>query len=209
MLGVIKLKVFTKQLIVLTVSCIFMSLLEVNASAEGIIDDSVDSSDSSTIDTDSVDFDVTTAVETGTITETDTTQIFADQTSAEGLNVVVTNDNMFTGLDTIVNTYSVDLPSETKTLMLKSLCSLIVSVVSGDASYTLDSFVTSFTEILGQYGVEVTDDIVDAVTKYAVYYLDDCFEQNDTNMYLSGIYSSLGFITVLLIALWQGGGNFR
>jgi hypothetical protein len=209
-MGVSYMKVFRLQLITLLTSCIFLSAWGVNVSAESVIDDSVNTSDSSTVDTDNSGIESTASTETGAIEETSGTTTTGTETQQQGIEVIVTSADMFSSLDTILDTYSpATMDIDTKLQLTKTLTSLVISVVTGDVSYTLDTFVQSFTDILIEYGVEVTEDIVDAITKYAVYYLDEQFEQNSTDIYLGGIYSSLGFITVLLIALWQGGGNFR
>lgn len=121
------------------------------------------------------------------------------------MNIVVSNDDMFTSLDTLLTTYTPQLSNDTKKMLSKALVSLVVSVVTGDGSYTLETFKDAFVQICTQYGVEITEDFLDAITKYATYYLDSEFEQNETDAMLSAIYSSLGFISILLVLIWIGG----
>lgn len=125
-------------------------------------------------------------------------------------NIVVSNDDMFTGLEVLVDAYTSDdyaseITPAVKLTLLKLLTSLVISVVTGDVSYTLDTFVDAFVQILVDNGINVTEDVIDAITKYAVHYLGDDLEQDSTDTYLIWIGSSLGLMTTLFITSQQGG----
>lgn len=144
-------------------------------------------------------------ITTTTTTTTTSNSLIIGKSS---IDIVVSNDNLFTGLDTLISSYvpqSID--NNTKTLLTKSLISLVVSVVTGDSVYTLETFKDAFVQICLQYGIEVTEDFLDAITKYATHYLDSEFEQGQTDIYLSSIYSTLGFISIVLVLIWIGGAR--
>lgn len=203
--------VVKKQLITLIISCIFMSnlggVIHVNASIDSNIDN-VSSTSSVPVDNAS-ESTTTTSKKSTTGTKTEKAKIGESK-----FNIVVSNDDMFTGLDTLIDAYTTEqyapqISAETKATITKLLTSLVISVATGDSSYTLETFKDAFVKILVEHGVNVTDDVIEAIIKYATHYLDDEFENNETNVILDSIYISLGFITILLIALWQGGGSFR
>lgn len=125
-------------------------------------------------------------------------------------NITVTNDDMFTGLETLLDAYTTEqyapqMTSETKAIITKLLTSLVVSVATGDSSYTLETFKEAFVKILVEHGINVTDDVVDAITKYAVHYLDDDLEEDDTDTYLVWIGGTVGMMTTLFITSQMGG----
>lgn len=125
-------------------------------------------------------------------------------------NVIVTNDDMFTGLETLLDAYTTEqyapqMTAETKATITKLLTSLVISVVTGDSSYTLQTFEDAFIQILIDYGIDVTDDVTDAITKYAVHYLEDDLEEDDTDTYLVWIGGTVGMMTTLFVTSQMGG----
>ena len=125
-------------------------------------------------------------------------------------NITVTNDDMFTGLETLLDAYTTEqyapqMTAETKATLTKLLTGLIVSVATGDSSYTLQTFKDAFIQILINHNINVTDDVVDAITKYAVHYLEDDLEEYDTDTYLVWIGGTVGMMTTLFITSQMGG----
>lgn len=120
-------------------------------------------------------------------------------------NVVVTQDDVFLGLDTFVDFYSSDLDDVTKSLLTKELTSLVLSVFTDDASYTLETFKTAFVEVLTNYGIEVTEDVLDAIVRFSVHYLSDNLQDDDQDEYLAWIGSTLSTMVILFLISQQGG----
>lgn len=139
----------------------------------------------------------------------DTTSTFDEVTiGASQYEIIVKNDDAFTGLEFVESYTLPEMSSGTKTLLLRSLTSLVVSVITGDGFYTLETFKDAFIEVCASYGLDITEDFLNSLDKYTSTYLDDEFENSETNIILNSIYISLGFIIILLILLWQGGGSF-
>lgn len=165
------------------------------------------------VDTDSVTTNDTTISQEGTTeagTEFTTTRTDTTTETEPIVNVVVSNDDMFSGLDVLIDAYTTEyyapeMTDETKAILTKLLTSLIISVATGDGSYTLETFKDAFIEILVEYGINVTDDVDDAITKYAVQYLEDDLEDDETDDYLVWIGGSVGLMTTLFITSQQGG----
>lgn len=158
----------------------------------------------------SIPNDVTSIITTGSTSNTTTSKKEMTIGISSKYEIIVQNDDAFTGLDSFMENYTLpEMSAETKQLLFKSLTSLVVSVITGDGSYTLETFKTAFIEICTSYGIDITEDFMENLDKYISKYLDDEFESNETNVMLNSIYVSLGFIIILLIALWQGGGSFR
>lgn len=120
------------------------------------------------------------------------------------LNIVLSSDDALTGLSTLTDFYGSNLSADTKQALLKDLTSLVVGVIS-NGGFTLDSFKTAFIEILVKYGIEITEDLTNAIVKYAVHYLNDDFEQEDNETLLILISGSLGLMTTLFVTSQQGG----
>lgn len=121
-------------------------------------------------------------------------------------NIVVSNDDMFTNLDTFVDNYTFPgMSAETKQLLLKSLTSLVISVITGDSSYTIDTFKSAFVDICVSYGIDITDDFLQSLDKYTSKYLDDEFEQVEEENLLVWIGGTVGLMTTLFITSQLGG----
>lgn len=192
---------FSKQLITVVVSCIFLNFCGGEFYADTITY-GFDTGYSSITTTDSgFSNSTTTGKETTKRGATETTTI---GTSGTG-QIVVTTDNLFTGLDTLVTAYAPTIDTSTKELLLKSLGGLVLGVVTGDTVYSVSTFKTAFVDTLVKYGVQVNDDCLDAIDKYIAYYLDDQFEQNDSDTWLSMIYVSLTFVSTILLFIWIRG----
>lgn len=193
---------FSKQLITVVVSCIFLTNFCGGELYADTITYGSNTGYSSTTTTDSgVSNSTTTSKETAKRGATETTTI---GTSGTG-QIVVTTDNLFTGLDTLVTAYAPTIDTATKEVLLKSLGGLVLGVVTGDTEYTVSTFKTAFVDTLVKYGVQVNDDCLDAIDKYIAYYLDDQFEQNDSDTWLSMIYVSLTFVSTILLLIWIRG----
>lgn len=200
--------------LIIAFSCLTISILGLGgvAYADDTIDDIPSDGDSFVVDTDSVTTDDTTAITQG-VTETESGTGSEEETTTEEervVNVVVSNDDMFSGLDVLLNAYTTEyyapeMTDETRAIVMKLLTSLVISVATGDTSYTLDTFKDAFVEILVEYGIEVTEDTEDAITKYAVQYLEDDLDEDDIDNYLVWIGGSVGLMTTLFITSQQGG----
>ncbi len=192
---------FSKQLITVVVSCIFLNFCGGELYADTITYGSNFGYSSTTTTDSGVSNSTTTSKEAIKRGATETTTI---GTSGTG-QIVVTTDNLFTGLDTLVTAYAPTIDTATKELLLKSLGGLVLGVVTGDTEYTIATFKTAFVDTLVKYGVQVNDDCLDAIDKYIAYYLDDQFEQNDNDIWLSMIYVSLTFVSTILLLIWIRG----
>ena len=201
-----------KKILFLISACLITSLSLIG----GVVyaDDSTSSNidnvnSSSSVSSDNTIKGVTT---TSTKHEVRTTKQTTKKTTIgqSSFNITVTNDDMFTGLETLLDAYTTEqyapqMTSETKAIITKLLTSLVVSVATGDSSYTLQTFKDAFIQILINHGINVTDDVVDAITKYAVHYLDDDLEEDDTDTYLVWIGGTVGMMTTLFITSQMGG----
>lgn len=123
---------------------------------------------------------------------------------SSSFDIVVNQDDCFTGLNTLLSAYAPVLSDDVKSSLLSELTSLVVNI-STNGGYTLETFKTAFLEILVKYGVEVTEDVVDAVVKYSVHYFNDDFEQEDNEQLLVWIGGTLGMMTTLFLTSQQGG----
>lgn len=154
------------------------------------------------------DTTVTTTSITTSEVSSETTNITTNEKIVLGYSdIVVKNDDMFSSLEVLLDTYTTDvyvqsIGAETKSFLFKTLTSLVVSVVSGDASYTLETFKDTFVQILANYGINVTNDVIDAITKYAITYLNDELVVDENEITLSCIYSALMFVSVLLVLIY-------
>lgn len=125
-------------------------------------------------------------------------------TSGTG-QIIVSTDTMFTGLETLVDFYVPELSVEVKKTLLSSLNDLVITVISGDSGYTIDTFKVAFLEILSNSGVQVTEDLINALDKYTSYYLDEQFEEDETQSILVWIGGSVGMMTTLFLTSQLGG----
>ena len=125
-------------------------------------------------------------------------------TSGTG-QIIVSTDTMFTGLETLIDFYAPELSVEVKKTLLNSLNNLVISVVAGDSGYTIDTFKVVFLEILSNSGVEITEDLIDALDKYISYYLDSQFEEDETQSILVWIGGTVGMMTTLFLTSQLGG----
>lgn len=125
-------------------------------------------------------------------------------TSGTG-QIIVSTDTMFTGLETLVEFYGSGLDATVRDSLIKSLTELVVSVVAGDSGYTMDTFKVAFLDILSNSGIQVTDELVDAVDKYTFYYLDSQFEEDETQSILVWIGGTVGMMTTLFLTSQLGG----
>ena len=197
---------FSKQLITVVVSCIFL----INFCGGELYADTITyGSDTGYSSTTTTDSGVSNSTTTGKVTIKGRTTERTTKTTTIGTSgtgqIVVTIDNLFTGLDTLVTAYAPTIDIATKELLLKSLGGLVLGVVTGDTEYTVSTFKTAFVDTLVKYGVQVNDDCLDAIDKYIAYYLDDQFEQNDSDTWLSMIYVSLTFVSTILLLIWIRG----
>lgn len=119
-------------------------------------------------------------------------------------DIVVNQDDCFIGLDTLVSAYCYNLDDNTKNLLLKELTTLVIDITT-NGGYTLETFKTAFLEILVKYGIEITEDVLDAVLKYSIHYFNDDFEQEDNEQLLVWIGGTLGMMTTLFLTSQQGG----
>lgn len=199
-----------KKILFLISACLITSLIGGVVYADDSISSNIDNvNSSSSVSSDNTIKGVTTTSakhEIGTTKQT-TQKTTIGQSS---FNVIVTNDDMFTGLETLLDAYTTEqyapqMTAETKATITKLLTSLVISVVTGDSSYTLQTFKDAFIQILIDYGINVTDDVIDAITKYAVHYLEDDLEEDDTDTYLVWIGGTVGMMTTLFITSQMGG----
>lgn len=199
-----------KRILFLISACLITSLIGGVVYADDSTSSNIDNvNSSSSVSSDNTIKGVTTTTgkyEVGTTKQT-TKKTTIGQSS---FNIVVTNDDMFTGLETLLDAYTTEqyapgITAETKSTLTKLLTSLIVSVATGDSSYTLQTFKDAFIQILVKHGINVTDDVVDAITKYAVHYLEDDLEEDDTDYYLVWIGGTVGMMTTLFITSQMGG----
>lgn len=175
-------------------------------------DDGIDSSVDNVSSTTSISSN-NTSKSTSTTSKKSSTGTTTEKEAGIGqsnFNIVVSDDDMFTGLETLLNAYTTEqyapqMTTETKAILTKLLTSLVVSVATGDGSYTLETFKDTFVQILVEHGVNVTEDVIDAITKYAVHYLEDDLEDNETEDYLVWIGGTLGMMTTLFITSQMGG----
>lgn len=123
---------------------------------------------------------------------------------SSSFDIVVNQDDCFTGLNTLVSSYGYNLDDNTKNLLLKELTTLVIDITT-NGGYTLDTFKTAFLEILVKYGIEITEDVLDAVLKYSIHYFNDDFEQEDNEQLLVWIGGTLGMMTTLFLTSQQGG----
>ena len=135
---------------------------------------------------------------------TETTRETTIGTSGTG-QIIVSTDTMFTGLETLVDFYGSGLDATVRDSLIKSLTELVVSVVAGDSGYTMDTFKVAFLDILSNSGIQVTDELVDAVDKYTSYYLDSQFEEDETQSILVWIGGTVGMMTTLFLTSQLGG----
>ena len=200
---------YMKKILFLISACLITSLIGGVVYADDSTSSNIDNvNSSSSVSSDNTIKGVTTTStkhEVGTTKQTQKTTI-----GQSSFNVIVTNDDMFTGLETLLDAYTTEqyapqMTAETKATLRKLLTSLIVSVATGDSSYTLQTFKDAFVQILVKYGINVTDDVVDAITKYAVHYLEDDLEEDDTDTYLVWIGGTVGMMTTLFITSQMGG----
>lgn len=141
---------------------------------------------------------------TTSITSNSSTSSTSSKTvGSSGYSITVSKETAFTALDGLVSVIVPDCPE----VVRKLLVGLVVEVISGDEGITLVTFTDDFCNILTDNGYVVTDDMRDKIKEYALTYLDEEFEQNNTDNMLSGIYTTLGFISGLLILIWIGGAR--
>lgn len=199
-----------KKILFLISACLITSLIGGVVYADDSTSSNIDNvNSSSSVSSDNTIKGVTT---TSTKHEVGTTKQTTKKTTIgqSSFNVIVTNDDMFTGLETLLDAYTTEqyapqMTAETKATITKLLTSLVVSVATGDSSYTLQTFKDAFVQILVKYGINITDDVVDAITKYAVHYLEDDLEEDDTDTYLVLISGTVGMMTTLFITSQMGG----
>ncbi len=203
-----------KKLLVFCISAFIISLIGGVVYADDSTNNNIDNVDSSIRGSSSSSIEGTTSIikkyEYGVETTRQTTTARETTIGQSNFNVIVSNDDMFTGLETLLDAYTTEqyapqMTIETKATLTKLLTDLIVSVSTGNSSYTLQTFREAFIKLLVEYGVNVTDDVVDAITKYSVHYLEDDLQEDDTDAYLVWIGGSVGMMTTLFLTSQLGG----
>ncbi len=193
-----------KKFLVCCASVFTMSLIGggvyVSADTTGVSDSFSVTTDSGVTSTGTKSIEVFTS---GTGTSKETTRATIG-TSGTG-QIIVSTDTMFTGLETLVDFYAPELSVEVRKTLLNSLDNLVITVISGDSGYTIDNFKVAFLEILSNSGVQVTEDLIDALDKYTSYYLDEQFEEDETQSILVWIGGSVGMMTTLFLTSQLGG----
>jgi hypothetical protein len=122
-------------------------------------------------------------------------------------NIVVSHDkdDCYTALDELLD---LELPEgfsdSARTALTSKLKSLIVDLMS-NGGYTLEAFKVAFVLVLQSFGIEVSEEFVDAIIYFASYYFNDDFEQEDNEVLLVWIGSSLSMMVTLFLTSQNGG----
>jgi hypothetical protein len=171
--------------------------------------DNVDDSVNSSVVAEPTDEDITTSEDTsassGESQSGDENQALTIGESAFNIVVSHDKDDCYTALDELLD---LELPEgfsdSARTALTSKLKSLIVDLMS-NGGYTLEAFKVAFVLVLQSFGIEVSEEFVDAIIYFASYYFNDDFEQEDNEVLLVWIGSSLSMMVTLFLTSQNGG----
>lgn len=188
---------YMKKILFLIVSCCLISCLG------GVV-----YANDTNFSSNSISVSSTTNPDTSTITTNGSKETSRTENLVIGssnINVMVKQDNCFTGLDELLNFYIPDVwQPEYRYSLATDLQSLLVDIMS-NGGYTLSVFKSAFIEILQRYGIEVNEDFIKAIEQYGSYYFNDDFAQEEEEILLVWIGGTLGLSATLFITSQQGG----